>query len=113
MTVTIAALELTGGNWDAAWDRTAHQRTYTYNALAEPRKLVDGMLEPLSDAELALLGIHGFDGELTATVVHDDAANGGSPSAADIGQEQLAQVSALYGALAQAWLGKTVTSEVG
>ncbi|HKI82158.1 MAG TPA: hypothetical protein VKA04_10965 [Pseudodesulfovibrio sp.] len=113
MTVTIAGIEMTGGTWDCAWDRAAGTRTYTYAALAEPRKVDGGKQVPLADAELALLGLEGFDGELVRTVVHNDGPDGSGPSAQDIGVEQLTELSTAYTAVAQAWMGKTVTSGVG
>lgn len=118
MTVTIASLEMDGGIWDRRWNRTdaevdgvpAHSRVYTYSANVTPLKVdVDGKLAVLSDAELKQLELIGFDGSLEAVVTHADDANGGSPGASIIGQEQLQQLSGLYQALATRWLGYVLT----
>lgn len=110
MQVTIAEIELTGGMWGRVWADGV--RTYTYQARAEPLKLVDGKHAPLDDAESALLELQGYDGELSIVIAHDDDASGGSPSATTIGTEQLQSISTAFASVVAAWKGKTVTSGV-
>lgn len=110
MTVTIAGLEMTTGLWRMTWDRETATRTYDYSAAVEPRKVEAGKLVPLTAAEESLLALEGFDGDLSAQVVHQDLPNGGGPDAATIAQEQLAALTSAYMAVYGAWVGHTVST---
>jgi hypothetical protein len=108
--ITIAALELTSGDWCRDW--SGGQRRYTYRATVEPLVSDAGQLRVLTPDERRLLATAGYRGDLSATATHQDTDGGGSPDAATIGQEQLQAVGAAYAALVATWLGRTVTLEI-